>query len=92
MAAHPYRNHFRAHTRYFDNVYLNMVEAGEISGRLDTFLDRLTEMLEKQQTIKAGIKSALFYPITLVVITVTISYFMLTNVVPTFQEMFEGLG
>ena len=83
---------FRAHTRYFDNVYLNMVEAGEISGRLDTFLDRLTEMLEKQQTIKAGIKSALFYPITLVVITVTISYFMLTNVVPTFQEMFEGLG
>ena len=83
---------FRAHTRYFDNVYLNMVEAGELSGRLDTFLDRLTEMLEKQQTIKAGIKSALFYPITLVVITVTISYFMLTNVVPTFQEMFEGLG
>ena len=69
-----------------------MVEAGELSGRLDTFLDRLTEMLEKQQTIKAGIKSALFYPITLVVITVTISYFMLTNVVPTFQEMFEGLG
>ena len=83
---------FRAHTRYFDNVYLNMVEAGELSGRLNTFLDRLTEMLEKQQTIKAGIKSALFYPITLVVITVTISYFMLTNVVPTFQEMFEGLG
>ena len=83
---------FRAHTRYFDNVYLDMVEAGELSGRLDTFLDRLTEMLEKQQTIKAGIKSALFYPITLVVITVTISYFMLTNVVPTFQEMFEGLG
>ena len=83
---------FKAHTRYFDNVYLNMVEAGELSGRLDTFLDRLTEMLEKQQTIKAGIKSALFYPITLVVITVTISYFMLTNVVPTFQEMFEGLG
>ena len=83
---------FRAHTRYFDNVYLNMVEAGELSGRLDTFLDRLTEMLEKQQTIKAGIKSALFYPITLVVITVTISYFMLTSVVPTFQEMFEGLG
>jgi type IV pilus assembly protein PilC len=83
---------FREHTRYFDKVYLNMVEAGEISGKLDVFLDRLVEMLEKQQKIKAGIKSALFYPITLVVITVAISYFMLTKVVPTFQEMYEGLG
>ena len=83
---------FRSHTRYFDNVYLNMVEAGEVSGKLDVFLDRLVQMLEKQETIKAGIKSALFYPITLVLITVSISYFMLTNVVPTFQEMFEGLG
>ena len=83
---------FREHERHFDTVYLNMVEAGEISGKLDVFLDRLVEMLEKQQAIKAGIKSALFYPITLVVITVSISYFMLTNVVPTFQEMYEGLG
>ena len=83
---------FRSHDRHFDNVYLNMVEAGEISGKLDVFLDRLVEMLEKQQAIKSGIKSALFYPITLVVITVSISYFMLTNVVPTFQEMYAGLG
>ncbi len=83
---------FREHQRHFDSVYLNMVEAGEISGKLDVFLDRLVEMLEKQQAIKAGIKSALFYPVTLVVITLGISYFMLTNVVPTFQEMYEGLG
>jgi len=83
---------FRHHIRHFDAVYLNMVEAGEISGKLDTFLDRLVEMLEKQQAIKAGIKSALFYPVTLVVITLSISYFMLTNVVPTFQDMYEGLG
>ena len=83
---------FRNHTRYFDNVYLNMVEAGEVSGKLDTFLDRLVQMLEKQQAIKAGIKSAMFYPITLVTITLSISYFMLTNVVPTFEEMFASLG
>ena len=83
---------FKEHKRHFDSVYLNMVEAGEISGKLDVFLDRLVEMLEKQHAIKAGIKSALFYPITLVVITVGISYFMLTNVVPTFQDMYEGLG
>jgi type IV pilus assembly protein PilC len=83
---------FKEHKRHFDSVYLNMVEAGEISGKLDVFLDRLVEMLEKQQAIRAGIKSALFYPVTLVVITVGISYFMLTNVVPTFQDMYEGLG
>jgi type IV pilus assembly protein PilC len=83
---------FGEHKRHFDTVYLNMVEAGEISGKLDVFLDRLVEMLEKQQAIKAGIKSAMFYPVTLVVITVGISYFMLTNVVPTFQDMYEGLG
>ena len=83
---------FREHPRHFDKVYLNMVEAGEISGKLDVFLDRLVEMLEKQKAIRAGIKSALFYPVTLIVITLSISYFMLTNVVPTFQEMYEGLG
>jgi type IV pilus assembly protein PilC len=83
---------FSEHNRHFDSVYLNMVEAGEISGKLDVFLDRLVEMLEKQQAIRAGIKSAMFYPVTLVVITVGISYFMLTNVVPTFQDMYEGLG
>ena len=83
---------FREHVRHFDTVYLNMVEAGELSGKLDIFLDRLVEMLEKQQKIKSGIKSAMFYPITLVTITILISYGMLTKVVPTFQEMYEGLG
>ena len=83
---------FREHTRHFDTVFLNMVEAGELSGKLDVFLDRLVEMLEKQQKIKASITSAMFYPITLVTITLLISYGMLTKVVPTFQEMYEGLG
>ena len=83
---------FKEHTRYFDPVYINLVEAGEISGKLDNFLDRLVDMLEKAQKIRAGIKSALFYPITLIVITLLISYGMLTKVVPIFQEMYEGLG
>ena len=47
---------FKEHKRHFDSVYLNMVEAGEISGKLDVFLDRLVEMLEKAQAIRAGIK------------------------------------
>ena len=47
----------------FDNVYLNMLAAGELSGNLDNFLDKLVQMLEKQEKIKAGIKSALFIPL-----------------------------
>ena len=78
--------------RHFDNIYLNLIEAGEISGNLDTFLDRMVFMMERQKEIKSGIKSALFYPITLIVVTLGITIFMLTNVVPIFQELFEGLG
>ena len=83
---------FREHERHFDNVYRNMIEAGEVSGMLDKFIDKLVEILEKQQKIKAGIKSAMFYPVTLITVSLGISLFMLTNVVPTFQEMYEGMG
>ena len=76
----------------FDGVYLNMLSAGELSGNLDQFLDKLTEMLEKQEKIRAGIKSALFYPITLVTVSVGITLFMLTNVVPVFVGMYDNLG
>lgn len=89
---HSLSDAFKEHHRHFDPVYINLVEAGEISGKLDNFLDRLVDMLEKAQKIRAGIKSALFYPITLIVITLLISYGMLTKVVPIFQEMYEGLG
>jgi len=78
--------------RHFDTIYLNMIEAGELTGNLDNFLDRVVEILERAKKIKSGIKSALFYPITLVVITLGITTFMLTNVVPIFKEMFENLG
>ena len=88
----PLSEAFKEHERHFDNVYRNMIEAGEVSGMLDKFIDKLVEILEKQQKIKAGIKSAMFYPITLITVSVGISIFMLTNVVPTFQEMYEGMG
>ncbi len=88
----PLSEAFRQQDRHFDNVYLNMVEAGEVSGLLDKFIDKLVEILEKQQKIKSGIKSAMFYPATLITVSVGISIFMLTNVVPTFQEMYEGMG
>jgi type IV pilus assembly protein PilC len=80
----------KLHTRYFDQIFISMVEAGEASGKLDQFLDRLVEGQEKLQKIRSGIKSALFYPITLLVITVFIMYFMLTKVVPTFVKMYQN--
>lgn len=83
---------FASQNKHFDAVYLNMLAAGELSGQLDIFLGRLAVMQEKQQTIRAGIRSALFYPIALIVITLSISWFMLTSVVPVFQEMFASLG
>jgi type IV pilus assembly protein PilC len=88
----PLSEAFKKQSRHFDNVYLNMIEAGEVSGMLDKFIDKLVEILEKQQKIKSGIKSAMFYPITLITVSLGISIFMLTNVVPTFQEMYEGMG
>ena len=81
----------RPHNKILDDVFINMLEAGEISGKLDTFLDRIVEGQERMQKIRAGIKSAMFYPITLVVVTLVIVYFMLTKVVPTFQEMFKSM-
>jgi len=80
----------KQHTRYFDQIFISMVEAGEASGKLDQFLDRLVEGQERIQKIRSGIKSALFYPVTLLVITTLIMYFMLTQVVPTFVKMYAN--
>ena len=88
----PLSQAFKEQGRHFDNVYLNMIEAGEVSGMLDKFIDKLVEILEKQAKIRSGIKSAMFYPVTLITVSVGISIFMLTNVVPILQEMYEGMG
>jgi type IV pilus assembly protein PilC len=83
---------FSRHPKIFDNIYINMLAAGEATGELDRFLDRLATMLEKRHKIVAGIKKALFYPITLIVVALSITVFMLTNVVPTFEKMYANLG
>ena len=73
---------FKKHPKIFDNIYINMISAGEASGKLDEFLIKLVELLEKNQKIKSGIKSALFYPIMLLTVATTITIFMLWKVVP----------
>jgi len=83
---------FSKHPKVFDNIYLNMISAGEASGKLDEFLLKLVELLEKNSKIKAGIKSALFYPVMLLTVATTITIFMLWKVVPIFEKMYVAMG
>ena len=83
---------FAKHPTVFDNIYLNMISAGEASGKLDEFLIKLVELLEKNAKIRSGIKSALFYPVMLLTVATTITVFMLWKVVPVFEKMYTAMG
>jgi len=83
---------FEKHPTVFDNIYVNLTKAGEASGKLDIFLERIVIGLEKREKIKSKIKSALFYPATLFTVAIGVTIFMLINVVPTFVKMYQGMG
>jgi type IV pilus assembly protein PilC len=83
---------FEKHPRVFDNIYVNLTKAGEASGKLDIFLERIVIGLEKREKIKSKIKSALFYPATLFTVAIAVTIFMLINVVPVFVKMYQGMG
>ena len=83
---------FEKHTKIFDTVVVNLIKAGEASGKLDTFLQKIVINLEKREKIKSQIKSALFYPGVLFSVAILVTIFMLMNVVPTFVNMYEGMG
>ena len=83
---------FENHPKTFDTVTVNLIKAGEASGKLDVFLERIVMSLEKREKIKSQIKSALFYPGVLLTVAVTVTIFMLIKVVPIFTEMYEGMG
>jgi len=83
---------FEKHTKIFDTVVVNLIKAGEASGKLDTFLQKIVINLEKREKIKSQIKSALFYPGVLFSVAILVTVFMLMNVVPTFVDMYEGMG
>lgn len=76
----------------FPPVLINMVEAGEISGKLDTILERMAIHFEKEHKLENKIKSALVYPIVLIFVSIAVVIFMLVGVLPTFIEMFESSG
>ncbi len=78
--------------RAFDTIYVQLVRAGEASGKLDEILVRLTEYLERRETIKKRIRSALQYPIIQLVIALGVVIILLTVVVPQLQGLFEAQG
>lgn len=77
---------------YFDALFVNLVNAGEQAGILDTILDRLATYKEKILAIKGKIKSALFYPISIIVVAFVITAIIMIFVVPAFKELFSSFG
>lgn len=82
----------RKHPKQFDDLFCDLVEAGEQSGSLEGMLDRIATYKEKTEALKSKIKKALNYPIAVVVIALVVTSILLVKVVPTFAEIFEGFG
>ncbi len=82
----------RKNPKYFDDLFCDLVEAGEQSGSLESMLDRIATYKEKTEALKSKIKKALSYPIAVVVIAVVVTAILLVKVVPQFKEIFQGFG
>ncbi len=85
-------NAFRKHPMYFDSLYCNLVEAGESAGILEALLDRLAMYMEKTEAIKSKIRSALMYPISVVIVAFVVVTVIMIFVIPAFKEVFSSFG
>ena len=83
---------FLKYPLYFDALYCNLIGAGEAAGILDALLERLATYMEKTQALKSKIKSALFYPVSIIVVAFVITAVIMIFVVPSFKELFSSFG
>ena len=82
----------KKHPKTFDPLFTNMIAAGEAGGILDTILKRLATYIEKAVKLKGQVKSAMVYPVAVIVIAVVVVGVILWKVIPTFAALFAGLG
>lgn len=87
-----FANSLKEHPKYFDDLFCNLVDAGEQSGALETMLDRIATYKEKTEALKAKIKKAMTYPIAVVLVAIVVTGILLVKVVPQFAETFRGFG
>ena len=83
---------FAKHPKYFDRFYCNLISAGEAGGVLEHLLDKLALYKEKTQAIKKKVKSALTYPIAVIVVAIALVLVMMMFVLPSFGKIYEGMG
>ena len=88
----PLSDALRPHRRYFDDLYVDLVAAGEHSGSLDAVFDRIATYREKAEQLKSKIKKAMFYPAAVVIVAVLVTSLLLLFVVPQFEDIFNGFG
>lgn len=77
---------------YFDDLYVNLVEAGEQAGALENLLDKVATYKEKTEALKKKVKKALFYPAAVLVVAVVVTIILLIFVIPQFESLFKGFG
>ena len=82
----------KKHPKVFDDLFVNLIAAGEIGGILDTILQRLATFIEKAEELKSRIKGAMTYPIVVMAIAIIVIAVILIFVIPVFQDMFSSLG